>query len=154
MKRLTTITAAVAGLLISASPIAAMAHIAVQPKYEAEFYAWTSCNNGFGLENTLSCNFPMQGSGHRDAMTVYCEDTVVIPHWDKEWMKTFGRLNLETASSEEFRQFLDSRVLIPAFTVEYYSHHIRNKKGFSFIKRGPNSPWANECRRVFPDLGQ
>lgn len=75
-------------------------------------------------------------------------------NWDKEWMKTFGNLNLKTASDKEYSEYLKSRVLIPAFTVDYYSHHIRDKKGLSFFKRGPTSPWANECRRVFPNLDQ
>ena len=148
MKR---IAASVAGLLIAA-PIAARAHLAVQPRYEAEFYAWTSCYKSFGLDHTMSCDFPMQGADHIDAITVYCKDTTLQPHWDKKWKETFGRLNLKTASDEEFRKFLESQVIIPAFTVEYYSYHIRNKKGFAFFKRGPFSPWANECRRVFPDL--
>ena len=147
------IASAVAALLITA-PIATRAHLAVQPKYEAEFYAWTSCHKGFGLDHTLSCNFPMQGTDHSDAMTVYCKDTEIHPFWDKKWMQTYGRLNLETASNEEFRKFLDSLVVVPAFTVEYYSYHIRNKKGFAFFKRGAFSPWASECRRIFPDIDQ
>ena len=53
------IAAVVAGFLIAA-PMTARAHIAVRPKYEAQFYAWTSCYKSVLLENSLTCNFPMR----------------------------------------------------------------------------------------------
>ena len=146
MKRFAVALTAAAGMLCSIGP--AQSHTALGKKYEAEFYAWTSCNeNAIGLENTLSCRFPMQGSDHLDAMTVYCEDTTITPHWDKEWMKKWGNTPFGEVPAYAF-------VTIPAFTVEYYSHHVQSKKGFVFVKRGPYSPWANECRRIFPDLDQ
>ena len=114
--------------------------------------AVASCYKNAFLENTLTCNFPMQGAAdHYDAITVHCKETDLIPDWDKEWIKKYGNLNFSEATNE-FRSFMESLIRVPASTVKYYSYHIRNKKGFSFYKRGPNSPWANECRRVYPEL--
>ena len=128
------IAAVVAGFLIAA-PMPARAHIAVQPKYEAQFYAWTSCYKRVLLENSLTCNFPMQGGDHYDAITVFCEETEMVPHWYKEWMKKFGSLNLSEATNEEWHEYMQSMVLVPAYTVQYLSYHIRNKKGFSFFQK-------------------
>ena len=96
----------------------------------------------------------MQGGDHYDAITVFYEETEMVPHWDKEWMKKFGSLNSSEAANEEWHEYMQSMVLVPAYTVQYFSYHIRNKKGFSFFKRGPSSPWTNECRREYPELAR
>ena len=145
------IAAAVAGLLIAA-PMAARAHLALQPKYEAQFFALTSCYESAFSGTSLTCNFPMQGLDHADSITVYCEETEMAPHWDKVWMKKYGSLNLSKATNEQWREYMQSLIRVPAYTVQYFSYHIRNKKGFSFFERSSSSPWANECRRIYSEL--
>ena len=114
---------------------------------------WTNCYKSAFLKNALTCNFQMQGAAdHFDAITVYCEETEMAPHWDKEWMKKYGSLNLSEATNEEWLEYMQSLVRVPAYTVQYFGSHIRNKKGFSFFKRLANSPRADECRRKYPEL--
>ena len=85
MKKFGFIFTAAAGIFCTSGT--ALAHTALGQEYEANFHAWTSCHkNHMGLENTLSCTFPMQGTDHVDAITVYCKETKLLPTWDKKWM--------------------------------------------------------------------
>lgn len=144
MKKFAVLTAAAAGIFCTSAT--AVAHTALGKEYEANFYAWMSCHeNHMGLENTLSCTFPMQGIDHVDAITVYCKETKFLPTWDKKWMQEYGKTDFARLPESAWR------IVLP-FTVQYFSYHVKNKKGFVFALRGPYSPWANECRRVFPDL--
>ena len=87
----------------------------------------------------------MRRGDHRDGANVFCEEHRMFPTWDEKWMKKYGSL--------PYREIPRStQVTIPAFTVQYFGYHIRDKKGFVFAERGPNSPWAYECRRFYPEL--
>ena len=134
MKVLTTCAVA----LILGVQLPVQAHTAVQKRIEgnlANFYGSVNCHEEAFVNYTkmISCDF--NARGHTDAISVYCEDTnEAVPYVDSEGKQKFGSQ------------------LISAFTVRYFSYHYGSPRDGVLFERGPSSPWAAECRRIYPGL--
>ena len=110
-------------------------HTAVQPRYEAQFSRWVRCYKSSDLPKMLTCNFLT--SDHSDGISVVCERAEIAIQEPWEW--------------DDPPKLRKPRwKWVPAFTVSYFSYHYPST-GREF-QRGSNSPWARECRRVFPGL--
>ena len=127
-----------AAALILGFQLPAQAHTAVQKWIEsdlAKFNKYVYCHENFYVEDgkALSCKFDARK--HVDHITVHCEDGEhLFLYSDSQGKERVGAT---------FR---------PAFTVVYFSSYHGNAKWGDRYSRGPMSPWAVECRRIYPEI--
>ena len=122
-----------------------------------DFESWTSCEKDTYAKNakTLSCFFPKKEfRDHTDAITVYCEDVVLTPFWEKDWMNKYGSFRSWELPPDAFKKF-------PAYTVFYETYHDYKTSDLDELLEGigtseprisyndAKSPWAKECKRIF-----
>lgn len=139
MERLLTLLVV---LLIPIISLPSKAHTALDKKKLKDFYSWISCKEEkyFKYAKMLDCDFPKDLGDHLDAITVYCENKVLMATWEKDWSKKYGKVKFNELPPEAYKE-------VPSYTVFYYSYHYGNEP--KIIYNDSNSPWAKECKRIF-----
>ena len=94
------------------------AHTALGEEQLANFNSWTRClkRPSEDSKKLLTCTFPMQGSEHTDAMTVYCEENRIVPFWEDQWMQKWGKTEFIDLPTEAW-------IVLPANTVQMFTFH-------------------------------
>ena len=134
------------------------AHTAFDRNKLNDFNSWTSCEkNKYATDSKeLSCLFPKNRKDHSDSITVFCEDKVLAPIWEKQWRHKYEKLNFSEMPPKALKKF-------PAYTVFMYTAHdikaldieelldIAAYQEPRITYNDANSPWAKECKRIFSE---
>ena len=128
----------------------AKAHTALGKKQLSNFYAWTSCvqhPSRLSEEKILSCFFPIKGNGHKnhyDPINVYCKETKILNI--NRYAKSGGYKIIDPSSKSGYLK-------VPPFTVQMWTFHDPKMELNGILYHSDSdSPWANECRRIYPEL--